>query len=165
MSGLLATVEWSRAWEGTANAAGQPRCHCLLGHGLCWPCHTPGDLPRAAGGVCDPALPGRVRGVWTAVGPLWAWGYRSARPEGLVWWSVLPAVSQPRVSWAAAHVQHCCSDQQSPHIPWLMILTNPRHGTIPKCGCILPLLRDMIYRWPWHPVLMVGLFSWVSFPT
>lgn len=78
---------------------------------LCCSWHTPGHLHWAARGVCDPALSGRVTGMWTAVGHIWVWMYQEGWREGMV---DCPA-GRVLVAWAAAHVQRWCSDQQSLH--------------------------------------------------
>lgn len=140
---------WSRAWEGTWISVS-----VCWDTASCWPCHTPGDPPWAAGGVCDPPLPGRVTGMCY----LWVWVYWSARLEGLVVCSAGPV----QVAWAAARVQHWCSDQQSLHIP---VDDDPHESQvwhILKCGCILLLLRDIIYWWPWHCCVNGWALTWVS---
>lgn len=75
-----------------------------------------------------------------AVGPIWVWMYRSGRLEGLV---VCSAGCVPRPGLLLTSSFGTVSGRASTSV-WLMILTNFRRGSIPECGCILPLLRDMV---------------------
>lgn len=85
----------------------------------------------------------------------------SGRPEGLWWFVLLPMSRWPGLLFTSSIGAVTSRAFTS---LWLMILTNSRCGSIPKCGCILPLLRDMIW-WPWHHCVNGWTLSWVSFPT
>lgn len=61
---------------------------------------------------------------------------------GRAWWIVLLAVSWWPGLLLMSSVGAVTSRASIPVL--LMVLTDSRRGSIPKCGCILPLLRDMV---------------------
>lgn len=83
---------------------------------------------------------GTVTGMWTQWVPF---GRGCIGQAGWrAWWFVVPAVS-PWPGLLLTSSFGTVSGRASTSV-WLMILTNFRRGSIPECGCILPLLRDMV---------------------